>query len=95
MYIYTFFCAKIDKLWTMQDWKQTQPSGHQPSNPTVAKNSVDNLKVPEKEQNFDLNAIYKYCMLNITLLFFTSSFRVFFPNKDGTFFLCKPHTRHH
>ena len=44
----------------MQDWKQTQPSGHQPSNPTVAKNSVDNLKVPEKEQNFDLNAAYKH-----------------------------------
>ena len=44
----------------MQDWKQTQPSGQQPSNPTVAKNSVDNLKVPEKEQNFELNAVYKH-----------------------------------
>ena len=38
----------------------TEPTAQQPSNPTVAKNSVDNLKVPEKDQNFELNAAYKH-----------------------------------
>ena len=50
---------------------------------------MDNLKVPEKEQNFELNAIYKYCKnsnVNHVFPYLNDVFLPNFQNQEGTIF---------